>query len=237
MERGCSAPGFDRKGTSSARALRTAVRFPAPPAMTPYSVELARPEGLEPPTPRFEAWYSIQLSYGRLRGRHNVRCRVAPSKCTRGRRGSGTGPAQSFELLRRLDDQASMTVPGHRRIGGAPGGPSPETCRPCTRGPRRRAHRTGRSAPVRPGRPSPEDAPSVRPALGRPSARGACLPPKAPGMRRQPCAISALGGSAIHHEPRQPSLRIQRGDNKQANREADRPVPGVRVPNTESTVR
>ena len=26
---------------------------------------MARPEGLEPPTPRFEAWYSIQLSYGR----------------------------------------------------------------------------------------------------------------------------------------------------------------------------
>ena len=26
---------------------------------------MARPEGLEPPTPRFEAWCSIQLSYGR----------------------------------------------------------------------------------------------------------------------------------------------------------------------------
>ena len=26
---------------------------------------LARPQGLEPRTPRFEAWYSIQLSYGR----------------------------------------------------------------------------------------------------------------------------------------------------------------------------
>ena len=25
---------------------------------------LARPEGFEPPTPRFEAWCSIQLSYG-----------------------------------------------------------------------------------------------------------------------------------------------------------------------------
>ena len=94
MERGCSSPGFDRKGTSSARsaasrpvarlpgfdrkgtssarALRAAGRFPAPPAMTPYIAELARPEGLEPPTPRFEAWYSIQLSYGRVRGRHNV---------------------------------------------------------------------------------------------------------------------------------------------------------------------
>ena len=29
---------------------------------------MARPEGLEPPTPRFEAWYSIQLSYGRVAG-------------------------------------------------------------------------------------------------------------------------------------------------------------------------
>ncbi len=27
--------------------------------------KLARPERLELPTPRFEAWYSIQLSYGR----------------------------------------------------------------------------------------------------------------------------------------------------------------------------
>ena len=33
---------------------------------------LARPEGLEPPTPRFEAWYSIQLSYGRVAGDHSV---------------------------------------------------------------------------------------------------------------------------------------------------------------------
>ena len=28
---------------------------------------LARPQGLEPRTPRFEAWCSIQLSYGRMR--------------------------------------------------------------------------------------------------------------------------------------------------------------------------
>ena len=27
---------------------------------------MARPQGLEPRTPRFEAWCSIQLSYGRV---------------------------------------------------------------------------------------------------------------------------------------------------------------------------
>ena len=29
-------------------------------------ISLARPEGFEPPTPRFVVWCSIQLSYGRL---------------------------------------------------------------------------------------------------------------------------------------------------------------------------
>ena len=29
---------------------------------------LARPEGFEPPTPKFVAWCSIQLSYGRVVG-------------------------------------------------------------------------------------------------------------------------------------------------------------------------
>jgi hypothetical protein len=29
------------------------------------SVRLARPEGFEPPTPRFVVWCSVQLSYGR----------------------------------------------------------------------------------------------------------------------------------------------------------------------------
>ena len=32
--------------------------------------DLARPEGFEPPTPRFVVWCSIQLSYGRLERRH-----------------------------------------------------------------------------------------------------------------------------------------------------------------------
>jgi hypothetical protein len=30
---------------------------------------MARPEGFEPPTPRFVVWCSIQLSYGRLAAR------------------------------------------------------------------------------------------------------------------------------------------------------------------------
>ncbi len=29
--------------------------------------DMARPEGFEPPTPKFVAWCSIQLSYGRVR--------------------------------------------------------------------------------------------------------------------------------------------------------------------------
>lgn len=29
---------------------------------------MARPEGFEPPTPKFVAWCSIQLSYGRVAG-------------------------------------------------------------------------------------------------------------------------------------------------------------------------
>ncbi len=33
-----------------------------------YAKSLARREGFEPPTPRFEAWCSIQLSYRRVLG-------------------------------------------------------------------------------------------------------------------------------------------------------------------------
>jgi hypothetical protein len=46
-------------------------RRPAPPR------KLARPEGLEPPTPRFEAWCSIRLSYGRGVAHHSA-CREQP---------------------------------------------------------------------------------------------------------------------------------------------------------------
>lgn len=40
---------------------------------------MARPEGLEPPTPRFEAWCSIRLSYGRTEGHRTEWARQAAS--------------------------------------------------------------------------------------------------------------------------------------------------------------
>ncbi len=36
-----------------------------------WPVDLARPEGFEPPTPKFVAWCSIQLSYGRVAKKRN----------------------------------------------------------------------------------------------------------------------------------------------------------------------
>ena len=53
------------------RAARLEVEFPI--MSIAYKRKMARPEGFEPPTPRFEAWYSIRLSYGRLNiGRGDV---------------------------------------------------------------------------------------------------------------------------------------------------------------------
>ncbi len=40
---------------------------------------MARPEGFEPPTTKFVAWYSIQLSYGRAQKR-NCDLRMAVSQ-------------------------------------------------------------------------------------------------------------------------------------------------------------
>ncbi|MEA3047651.1 MAG: hypothetical protein QOJ53_1983 [Sphingomonadales bacterium] len=55
--------------------IQTAVgaqkRVPAPNAATALSIrpeKVARPEGFEPPAPRFVVWCSIQLSYGRAGG-------------------------------------------------------------------------------------------------------------------------------------------------------------------------
>ena len=50
----------------------------APPKKKPphcgglYLCRLARPEGFEPPTPKFVAWCSIQLSYGRVIELHSM---------------------------------------------------------------------------------------------------------------------------------------------------------------------
>src|SRR5258708_5059172 len=38
-----------------------------------FCTEVARPEGFEPPTPRFVVWCSIQLSYGRRPERRRMR--------------------------------------------------------------------------------------------------------------------------------------------------------------------
>src|SRR5271156_5767602 len=59
-----------------------------------YLIELARPRGVEPLTPRSVVWCSIQLSYGRLprvgpamRGGHNYSTAVPEGKAHRRARG------------------------------------------------------------------------------------------------------------------------------------------------------
>ena len=47
-------------------------------------LEMARPERFELPTPRFEAWCSIQLSYGRARGA-KYRVSILASQCLQAR--------------------------------------------------------------------------------------------------------------------------------------------------------
>ena len=79
-----------------------------------YDEFMARPEGLEPPTPRFEAWYSIQLSYGRMDGRRGVRCRSVLPKCTRGCEAltlAGEGPPISPGFLSRSSRNIPSTKP------------------------------------------------------------------------------------------------------------------------------
>src|ERR1700736_4014522 len=64
--------------------------------------EVARSEGFEPPTPRFEVWCSIRLSYERLQGPAMAQGRVAalptsrPKRCQgRRRRPSAREPGHS----------------------------------------------------------------------------------------------------------------------------------------------
>jgi hypothetical protein len=63
--------GVDKMGNSVGPRRRGPGPVTAPNGEIAYIVRknLARPEGLEPPTPRFVVWCSIQLSYGRNRGR------------------------------------------------------------------------------------------------------------------------------------------------------------------------
>ena len=93
---------------------------------------MARPEGLEPPTPRFEAWYSIQLSYGRVDGRRRMcRRRILP-KCTRGCEvltPAGEGSSISSEISRGLLVDVLQCIgkrPAKRAVECTPGmGTSP----------------------------------------------------------------------------------------------------------------
>ena len=57
--------GSDRRRGPATRgdSTKRRPRFARPPL-------LARPEGFEPPAPKFVVWCSIQLSYGRVGGRH-----------------------------------------------------------------------------------------------------------------------------------------------------------------------
>ena len=50
-----------QNGTAAARRPR---------CLNPQKGKMARPEGFEPPAPRFVVWCSIQLSYGRAVGWH-----------------------------------------------------------------------------------------------------------------------------------------------------------------------
>src|SRR5947208_6735639 len=53
--------------TRSARGCHPCLRYDLLPMCPGWTKEvLARPEGFEPPTPRFVVWCSIQLSYGRV---------------------------------------------------------------------------------------------------------------------------------------------------------------------------
>lgn len=75
MTLGHERPGFPRQLASRAD-VRTAPSVGHAPNEhanekadgfpSAFPLYLARPEGFEPPTPKFVAWCSIQLSYGRV---------------------------------------------------------------------------------------------------------------------------------------------------------------------------
>ena len=162
------------QGPAACKAARIAERHASPGTMR-YILELARPEGLEPPTPRFEAWYSVQLSYGRLRGRREVRCRNVPAKCTR-RRGVPVREEPSGA------DPVSWTL---RNFGGARTSAATHAGR--TRG-RFRRRRDGSSGPGLVEPPSMRSRPcSAKPGTNRATSCRGCdaarPPPFAPRTR------------------------------------------------------
>ena len=63
-DRRCTPPQPAKRGVKPQRAgIPQATKKPA---LGRFFVDMARPEGFEPPTPKFVAWCSIQLSYGRV---------------------------------------------------------------------------------------------------------------------------------------------------------------------------
>ena len=82
--------------------------------------ELARPEGLEPPTPRFEAWCSIRLSYGR--GSPMIALREGPrdsfSSSSPRARGRVRRPAARGRPARRAGRDRARKTEGPRSRGG-----------------------------------------------------------------------------------------------------------------------
>src|ERR1700674_3164143 len=86
---------------------------------------LARSEGFEPPTPRFEVWCSIQLSYERMRlDRWRSRCRVRTASLARLRearrlRPASFAPRHEYTVRAALSPGARLTLANGIFIGAS----------------------------------------------------------------------------------------------------------------------